>query len=241
MNIVAVIPARYASSRFPGKPLAKIAGLPMIEHVYKRTKKVKALSDVIVATDDSRIFDIVEGFGGKAVMTPKNCKTGTDRIIKALKGVKYDWVLNVQGDEPLIEVKVLNRIIKKAEKCSEPAIITASGVVNSYDEYNDINVVKVVKDKFGRAIYFSRSPIPNMERSDFKDLKGVERHFGIYLYHKKALSKFVKLKESFLEKHEKLEQLRAMEAGIPIFIVSTTYTPVNVDLPCDIAKVEKLL
>ncbi len=240
MRIVAVIPARYASTRFPGKPLALIAGKTMIERVYRQAVKAKVFNEVIVATDDSRIMNEVNRFGGTVVMTNTNLPSGTDRVAAAVKNVKADWVMNLQGDEPLIAPALLNTLVKRIGNTKTPSIITAVETINSNDLIYDPNCVKVVVNSKGDALYFSRSPIPFTGRAPnprFKLLK----HIGLYLYHRKALELFVSTKPSLLEKVEKLEQLRAYEIGIPIKVVVTGYHPINVDIPEDIAKVERAL
>jgi 3-deoxy-manno-octulosonate cytidylyltransferase (CMP-KDO synthetase) len=241
MRAVAVIPARYASTRFPGKPLALIAGKPMIQWVFERAVKSALFSDVIVATDDKRIKMTVEGFGGNAVMTRSSLPSGTDRVAAAIKGIRADWVMNIQGDEPLVAPLLLKRLLKRAAKITLPSIITAAEKIFDYDTLRDSNAVKVVTNSTGRALYFSRSPIPFTGRAD----KGIAiqslKHIGIYLFHAEALKIFVKAKPSALELTEKLEQLRAFDLSIPIEVVQTDYHPINVDLPSDIKKVEEAL
>jgi 3-deoxy-manno-octulosonate cytidylyltransferase (CMP-KDO synthetase) len=241
MKVIAVIPARYGAKRLPGKPLRRILGKPLVQWVYERTRRAKVLTEVIVATDDKRILNRVKDFGGIAVMTPVQVRTGSDRMFHALQRRSYDWALNVQGDEPLVSPAVINRLIVKAKKQREPAIITAVAPVRGRRELNDPNVVKVVVDRMGRALYFSRSPIPNIQRVCRPPASGLYRHLGIYLYHKKALHKYARERQSFLERMEKLEQLRALETGIPIIVVFTRHCPLHVDTADDIRQVERIL
>jgi 3-deoxy-D-manno-octulosonate cytidylyltransferase len=236
----AVIPARFASSRFPGKPLTLIAGKPMIERVYERVRHVHAFQEVLVATDDTRIARCVENFGGRAVMTAPELPSGTDRVAAALRGVEYDWVLNVQGDEPLVAPQLLNRLLQRAKSVRQPSIITAAHAMDAA-QHGDPNQVKVVTTQAGRALYFSRAPIPDIGRAERVGPGALLKHIGLYLYHREALKAFIRQRPSLLENLEKLEQLRAFEAGIPIEVVLTDYRPINVDVPSDVAKVEACL
>ena len=238
MKVVAVIPARFASSRFPGKPLALIAKRPMIEWVYERVVKSKLFSEVIVATDDKRILNVVKGFGGNAVMTKSDLPSGTDRVAAAVKGLKADWIMNVQGDEPLISASILKLLIQRARKVKVSSIITAASKISDEKIYSDPDSVKVITNSAGRALYFSRSPIPYLGRADSDKSVQPLKHVGIYLFHKEALRKFVKANPSPLELTEKLEQLRAFDLAIPIEVVESEYHPINVDRPLDIRKVE---
>jgi 3-deoxy-manno-octulosonate cytidylyltransferase (CMP-KDO synthetase) len=242
MKMVAVIPARYASQRFPGKPLALIAGKPMIQHVYERVARVREFAIVLVATDDRRIADCVYSFGGECVMTSPALPSGTDRMHAALKGMAYDWAFNVQGDEPLIDPRVLRALIRRAAKTKAPSIITAADGFQEPEDVENPNIVKVVVTQKGRALYFSRSPVPYLGRADKgKPFAAPLKHIGFYLFHKKALDAFVRTRPSLLERTEKLEQLRAFEAGIPIEVVKTAVRSINVDVPADLLRVEAAL
>ena len=241
MRFVAAIPARYASTRFPGKPLALIGGKAMIVRVYEQVKRAKVFDDIVVATDDQRIAAAVKAVGGKAVMTPPELPTGTDRIAFALKKTKYDWIMNVQGDEPFVPSVLLKKLVDLAKQIKGPAIITAATPIRQPADFTNSNVVKVVLDNQGRALYFSRAPIPDISRIKDKRPQGALRHIGIYLYHKTAFKRFVTLAVSPLEHLEKLEQLRALQAGLPIYVVTVDYDPVNVDVPSDIRKAETCL
>ncbi len=237
---IAIIPARYSSSRFPGKPLAEIDGKSMIQRVWENVTNTKVIDEVIVATDDQRIFDSVIKFGGKVVLTDPNHKTGTDRIVEALAGVSYDWVLNIQGDEPLISSSDLERLIKKTQKTNGTKVSTM--VHKTYDEVllKDPNVVKVTLNKKMQALYFSRSLIPFPNTINKKTIFSW-RHLGVYLFKNDFLMKFYKWPQTLLEKIEKLEQLRILENGETILCVEAEYDSMSVDVPKDIELVEKIL
>ena len=233
-----IIPARYASTRFPGKPLAPLAGKPMIRHVCEKAAASKA-GLVAVATDDRRIADAVESFGGRAVMTSPAHPSGTDRIAEALTilGGGYDLVVNVQGDEPLIPTSVIDELIDVMRADSELPMATVA--VPGNRETMTENNVKVVFGSNGNALYFSRSMIPFL-RSGGADC-GVWLHWGIYAYRRSTLEKFVALPPGKLENAEKLEQLRALENGIAIRVVTSDLQSIGVDTPEDLAAAEKRL
>lgn len=239
-KVLAVIPARYNSTRFPGKPLALLNGKAMIIRTIEQVKKCKLISDIVVATDNKKIATIVEKAGYKYVITSKTHKTGTDRVYEAAKKLKATYILNVQGDEPFISVAVLNKVIKKGLTLAKKDLfVTCASPFDSTIDINDINKVKVVVSKSLRALYFSRSAIPNINRSTEKNPQ-LLLHAGIYFYSNTILEKFVKLPQSFLEKVEQLEQLRAIENDINIYIVkdkrSLSY---GIDTPKDLKYAEK--
>ena len=233
-----IIPARYASTRFPGKPLALLAGKPMIRHVCEKAAASKA-GLVAVATDDRRIADAVESFGGRAVMTSPAHPSGTDRIAEALTilGGGYDLVVNVQGDEPLIPTSVIDELIDvmRAEPAPPMATVAVPGNRATMTENN----VKVVFGSDGSALYFSRSMIPFLRSGGVEC--GVWLHWGIYAYRRDALEKFVSLPPGKLENAEKLEQLRALENGIAIKVVTSDLQSIGVDTPDDLAAAERRL
>jgi len=235
MNIAAVIPSRYQSSRFPGKPLAKIAGMTMIERVYRQVEKAGCFSDIIVATDDERIFNEVVRFGGNCKMTDKAVKSGSERVWSVIEGKSYEAVINIQGDEPLISEKL---ILEVCQVLGKKNIVSAARRNDSYKDYISKNVVKVVLDDMNRALYFSRSPIPFCVNEMFC---GFFQHIGIYGYSKNALEVFIKAGISQLEISENLEQLRFLYLGKKIHIVETDYVSHGVDIPDDIKKIEKIL
>ncbi len=237
MNIVAVIPARYNSSRFPGKPLANIAGKPMIQWVYEQTKKVEAIKEVYVATDDKRIFACVTSFGGKAIMTGE-CSCGTDRIYEACKNLDADIVVNVQGDEPMIKPQMIEEVLSAFDD-ENVVMATLKKCINDQNDIDNPNVVKVITDINNNAIYFSRYPIPYM-RNEFEEYK-VFKHIGMYAYKKEFLETFVNLPKSFLEKAESLEQLRCLENGFRIRVMETELETIGVDTPEQMKAVEEYM
>ncbi len=254
MNI-AVIPARYVSTRFPGKPLAHISGHTMIWHVYQRCLKAKSIDAVWVATDDERILREVKGWGGKVMMTRSDHPSGTDRVAEVASKIDVDIVVNVQGDEPLMDPLIIDAVVKPLLLLPDIQISTPVTRVKSAEELFDPTMAKVTRDKSGFALYFSRAPIPfirdhgvfanypyQMEEKDI-NLTGTPlfRHIGLYAYRRETLFKFCKLSPSPLELAEKLEQLRALENGIPILTVEVDYEGIGVDTPEDLKKVERLM
>jgi len=244
MNVLGVIPARYGSTRFLGKPLAIIDNKPMIQHVYERAKASRKIDKLIIATDDNRIYDLVKNFDAESVLTSKDIRTGTDRVYFASMSLDFDVILNIQGDEPLIDPNLLDLIVKEFENDDDLDVVTPIKKVKNSDELENPNMVRVVIDKNGFALYFSRAVIPYNRENDIKKwLKNniYYRHIGIYGYKKEFLKKFVEMGESYLERIEKLEQLRILENGYKIKTVLTDYNPVCVDLPEDIKKVENII
>ena len=238
MIIIGIIPARYASSRFPGKPLAKIASKTLIERVYRKAEQAD-LQKVIVATDDDRIQKEVISFRGNVVLTGEH-NSGTDRIAEASAGIDCDAVINIQGDEPLIDPAIIDIISLSLKKYAWADMTTAASLINDEAEINDRNVVKTVFSSEGKALYFSRSRIPynnNIKNSAVKYYK----HIGIYGYRKSFLEKFIVMKSSPLETAESLEQLRALENGYAIHVSVVKYNGVAVDIPGDVERVEKIL
>lgn len=239
-RIIAVIPARYQSTRFPGKPLALIAGKAMIQRVYERVSSVEEISQVLVATDDQRINDCVINFGGKCVMTGK-CNCGTERVYEAVKNVECDIVLNVQGDEPLIKKEMILDVLSVFEENADIYIPMAT-LKKEITEKGDIenpNIVKVVTDIQGKALYFSRFPIP-YNRDKTQDISYF-KHIGIYGYDRGFLEKFVGMERSPLEISENLEQLRALENGYDIYVKRTEFDSIGVDLAEHVKKIEEAL
>ena len=233
-----IIPARYASTRFPGKPLAMLAGKPMIRHVYEKAA-ASCAAVVAVATDDERIAAAVESFGGTAVMTSPAHPSGTDRIAEALGKLdrECDLVINVQGDEPLIPTSVIDELIGAMR--NDPALPMATVAVPGDREKMTENNLKVVFGADGKAHYFSRSMIPFLRRGGAEC--GVWLHWGIYAYRRDVLEKFVALPPGKLENAEKLEQLRALENGIAIQVVTSELQSIGVDTPDDLAAAERRL
>lgn len=247
--IIAVIPARYGSTRFPGKALADIKGKPMIQWVYERTKRSKLIDRVIVATDDDRIFSAVTSFGGEAMMTAVNHATGTDRIAEVAKSIECDIVVNVQGDEPLIQPAMIDEAVAPLMRDASIPMGTLCRIIEDREEAFDPNVVKVVFDKKGFALYFSRAPIPwDRDRwagkSSWKEciLDGLQyKHIGLYVFRKSFLLDYAHLPQTALEAVEKLEQLRVLEHGYRIKTVITRHESFGVDIPDDLGKILKRL
>jgi 3-deoxy-manno-octulosonate cytidylyltransferase (CMP-KDO synthetase) len=243
VKVLGIVPARYASTRFPGKALAPIAGKPLIQHVVERCQEAKSLSEVIVATDDQRIADAAKKFC-RVEMTRADHPSGTDRIAEVAGRISCDAVVNIQGDEPMIDPSVIDAVVKALADCE---MSTAATRIKKADELDNPNVVKVVVNAIGHALYFSRRTIPYLRGASsgsadeqlaaFPFLK----HLGIYGYRRETLLRLVKFPVSPLEQAEKLEQLRALENGIPIAVVQVEYDSVGVDTPEDVARVEKLL
>ncbi len=237
--VVGVIPARFASSRFPGKPLTLIRGKPMIQWVLEGTLKSKLLSKVLVATDDERIARVVVQAGGEAVMTASDLPTGTDRIFAAIKGIEADIVVNIQGDEPLIQAEMLDELVRPLLEDSTLEMSTLGNDLK-IQELNDLNVVKVVRNHNGDALYFSRFAIP-YSRSSAEGNLACLKHLGLYAYQRKFLESFCVTRPTPLELAESLEQLRALEIGARIRVVKTVHRSQGVDTPEDVAKIEQAL
>lgn len=241
MRIVGIIPARFRSTRLEGKPLADLAGKPMIQHVYDRARQARSLDDVLVATDDARIEQAVQRFGGKVVITSLTHSTGTDRVAEAACKLAADIVVNIQGDEPLLDPLLIEECVGPFQRDPVVQITTVMKRVDRESAYDDPAVVKVVLDLTGRALYFSRSllPYPRNRTVDFK----VYEHIGIYAFRKDCLLRFAQLPPTPLERIEGLEQLRALEHGIPIHVVETRCQceSVSVDTPGDLERVRRIL
>ena len=218
LKIIGVIPARYESTRLEGKPLLDIGGKSLIRRVYEQTLKSKLLTQVIVATDDRRIYDEVFGFGGEAVMTSKKHKSGTDRIVEAVRDIKCDVVVNIQGDEPFIDPRDIDKAVQPLARDKKLNVSTLAVRIKELKELKDINAVKVIFDKNADAIYFSRGVLPYSDSPDVKKYK-YYKHVGLYAYRKDFVMKFAKTKQSELEKIEKLEQLRILEMGEKIKVL----------------------
>jgi 3-deoxy-manno-octulosonate cytidylyltransferase (CMP-KDO synthetase) len=239
MSAVGIIPARHASSRFPGKPLVPIAGLPMLQRVYEGARRAKRLREVLVATDDARIAEACRGFGARALLTRPDHPTGTDRLAEASRGLADGIVVNIQGDEPLIEGFVIDAVVAALEETPEAEMATAVHRAEPAD-LADPNRVKAVLDRRGFALYFSRAPIPH--RRDEAAAAPLWQHVGLYAYRREFLQRYVALPPSPLEQAEALEQLRALEHGHRIrAAVVEGWRSVPVDVPGDVAKVEAIL
>jgi 3-deoxy-manno-octulosonate cytidylyltransferase (CMP-KDO synthetase) len=250
MAVVAIIPARYGSSRLPGKPLAQIGGKPMIQHVYESTLKARVLDRVLVATDDQRIIETVRGFGGEVIMTSKGHTSGTDRLAEVTQKIKADWVVNVQGDLPFIKSETIARAVRPMRRDRSILMGTVCSPIYDEAEWRNPNVVKVVRDAEGFAIYFSRAAIP-YPRNDISQSVDSgpkpngkvwgHRHLGLYVYRRDFLLKFARLRPTLLEQAESLEQLRALVYGHRIFVADVEERAVEVDTPEDLEKAERYL
>ena len=243
MNAIGIIPARYASTRFPGKPLALIAGKPLIQHVVEQCQKARLLNEVIVATDDTRIWEVAQNFC-RVEMTRPEHPSGSDRIAEVAGRCQCDAVVNIQGDEPLIDPAVIDAV---AGALAREEMSTAATRIKNPEELDNPNVVKVVVNAAGRALYFSRRTIPYLReaasRSVSEQLAAFPflKHLGIYGYRRETLLRLVKFPVSPLEHAEKLEQLRALDNGIGIAVVKVDYDSVGVDVPKDVMRVEQIL
>jgi len=255
--VLGVIPARFASTRFPGKALATLGNRTMIEQVWRRASEAERIDRLIVATDDQRILDAVQSFGGEARRTSRNHESGTDRVAQVVRELELDYevVINIQGDEPLLTASSLDRLVGCFDADDAPAVATLSEPIESTDELFDPNTVKVVTDGRGRALYFSRSPIPYHRGAatnlqiDFRDslgsrtegLRGYRKHQGIYAYTRAALLDVTRLDPSDLERDEGLEQLRLLQAGYAIQVVKSDFRSQSVDTPEDLKRVAQSL
>ena len=244
MKIIGVIPARYASIRFPGKPLHPIAGKPLIQRVVEQCRKAKSLSEIIVATDDPRIAEVAKQFC-RVEMTREDHPSGSDRIAEVAARCQCDAIVNIQGDEPLIDPAVIDLVAQALVGCE---MSTAATQIKDVAEYDNANVVKVVVNLAGRALYFSRRTIPYLrEAASPKSIRGqlaafpFLKHLGIYGFRRETLLRLVKFPVSQLENAEKLEQLRALDNGIQIAVVKVDYDSVGVDVPADVQRVEKII
>jgi 3-deoxy-manno-octulosonate cytidylyltransferase (CMP-KDO synthetase) len=239
-KVAVVIPARYTSTRLPAKPLHPIAGKPLVQHVWERCARAKGIDRVIVATDDMRIAEAAFGFGAEVAMTSSKHRSGTDRVAEVAKKLRgFSHVINVQGDEPLVDPGVVTRLAAALAKDRKIEMITSASIFTPADDVANPNMVKVVLDREGHGLYFSRSPIPFVRNDGVRPQ--FYRHQGIYGYSMKFLLQFVKWKPGILEQAESLEQLRALENGASIRVILAKHAAVGVDTPEDAAAVERLL
>ena len=249
---VAIIPARYSSTRLPGKPLLPLARIPMIMHVVERASRARLVSRVIVATDDERIAEAVEALGGESRMTSPNLTSGTDRVAEVAAQLDSEFIVNVQGDEPLIEPSTIDAAIEPLIKDEQIQISTTSEPIDSVEDLFNPGVVKVVTDARGFALYFSRSPIPyarlagelaleDLLRADTALLSNYRKHSGLYAYRAGFLRRFARMEPSPLERLEALEQLRAIENGFEIRVVRVEHRSIGVDTRQDYERVKRLI
>ena len=243
-TVAVVIPARYDSSRFPGKPLARLGGQPMIQQIYHRVRAARGVSRVVVATDDARIRDCVAGFGGDAIITGRELRSGSDRVAAVAREIPADIYVNLQGDEIPLDPGLLEDLILPFVN-SDADVGTLRQAITEERDLLDPNVVKVVTDRNGDALYFSRSPIPYLRDQRAGDsglVPGLHwKHLGIYIYRAAALARFAKLPSGTLEVTEQLEQLRLLEAGIRIRAWETKHASLRVDTPADLERAEQII
>ena len=240
MKVLGVIPARYASTRFEGKALADLLGKPMIQHVYERASKAKTLDELTVATDDERIFEAVKAFGGDVVMTAEQ-PTGTDRIAEVASRSDAEILVNVQGDEPVIEPAMIDEAVEPLLGDGSIDLGTLVHRIGSEAEYLNPNVVKVAIDQAGFAMYFSRSSIPHIKSGGWRADATVYRHVGLYVYRRHALLDFAQKPPAPFETLEGLEQLRFLENGYRMKVVETSYRSIGVDTPEDLENVKRMM
>ncbi len=240
MQSVGIIPARYASSRFEGKPLANLLGKPMVQHVYENACRAKTLNEVIVATDDRRIYDAVKQFGGNVQMTGA-CATGTERVAVVAEGLTCDIIANIQGDEPLLEPAQIDMMLQPFIDRPAVQVCTLKQRVETARDYRDVNVVKVVTNLQGDALYFSRASMPGKVQEGAVQKFPVYRHVGLYAYRREQLLTFTKWECTPYEIAEGLEQLRFLEHGVPIHVVETDTSLIGVDVPADLERVKRIL
>lgn len=243
MRSVGIIPARYASSRFEGKPLVNLLGKPMVQHVYESACRAKTLDEVIVATDDKRIYDAVKQFGGNVQMTG-DCATGTERVAVVAERLTCDIVANIQGDEPLLEPVQIDMMLQPFIDKPDVQVCTLKQRVETDTDYRDANVVKVVTNLQGDALYFSRASMPGSTGEVSSSLLHkfpVYRHVGLYAYRREQLLAFTRWDSTPYELAEGLEQLRFLEHGVPIHVVETDIPLIGVDVPADLERVKQIL
>ncbi len=240
-RVVVVIPARYGSTRLPGKPLVALAGQPMIQRVYERAKSARRVHRVIVATDDERILKAVTGFGGEARMTRSDHRTGTERVAEVAAHVEGDIFVNVQGDEPLLDPAAVDTAVAALLEEPEAAIATVATPIKIPGDIMDPNIVKVVLDFDDNALYFSRAPVPWVRDTGNTAQVRHLKHLGLYVFGRDALLEYPTLPQGELERIEQLEQLRWLENGSKIRVAEVEHDAVSVDVPEDVARVEKLL
>jgi 3-deoxy-manno-octulosonate cytidylyltransferase (CMP-KDO synthetase) len=238
-KIIGIVPARFGSTRFPGKPLVKIHGKSLIQHTYENAKKCQSLDELVVATDDSRIFDHVTQFGGKVMMTSEMCPTGTDRLAEVVKTSEYqdaDIIINIQGDEPCLDPDSIEAVIRLLKEDTQAVMGTCATPIRSEEEITNPNIVKCVLDRNQNALYFSRSTIPYLRTKAI-----VYRHMGLYGYRRDFLLTYQTLSLTPLQLAEDLEQLKVLEHGFRIKVALVDELSIGVDTPADIQKVEDYL
>lgn len=240
MKAIGVIPARFKSTRFPGKVLALINGKPMIEHVWRQASQCGELNDLLIACDHEEVLSAARAFGAKAVMTSPDHPSGSDRIAEAVGSLNYEFIVNIQGDEPFIQPKVIDGLVAALKKNADASVATVIKEIKAENEINNPNVVKVVVDKNGYALYFSRSVIPYNRNAERPPGLRYFKHLGLYAYRKDFLMAYKDWPKSMLESAEQLEQLRILETGYKIKTIETDSESLAVDTPEDLARILKL-
>lgn len=238
---ICVIPARYGSTRFPAKMLADLAGKPLLQHVWEGVRSARRVTDVLIATDDARIEQAARRFGAQVVMTSPACASGTDRVAEVARSRKDTWVINVQGDEPLMRGSMIDQLVQSLRDDSQAPAATLCTPLSDPKQIESPHVVKVVMDQSGYAIYFSRSPIPHWRDRDPKSGPTVYKHLGIYGYRRDFLLKLSSWPPTPLERSEKLEQLRVLEHGFKMKVSVTEFDSIGVDTPEDLERVAKII
>ena len=240
-----VIPARYGSSRLPGKPLVDLQGKPLLYHVYQRSLKARTLDRLLIATDDERVYRAASEFGAPVVMTKKEHRSGTDRIAEAVQDMDADLVINIQGDEPLIDSEAIDQVVNLLEEDSASVMSTLKAPIENREDLLNTNVVKVVTDEKGYALYFSRSPVPYRRDQGIDVARSAVplgyRHIGLYVYRRDFLFTFTQLPRTPLEQTEQLEQLRALEWGYRITVSETARPTIEIDTPEDLRRAEEAM
>ena len=240
IKVLGVIPARYGSTRFPGKVLAPVNGKPMVQVVWEQAKKAKKLDQLVVATEDQKVAEVVRRFGGDARITARDLTSGTDRVWQVAKVIPSQIVLNIQGDEPLLQPEMIDSLVQGLDESPIAEMATLKVPMNVLEGYSNPNIVKVVTDQAGWVLYFSRSPIP-ARKDDRGEALVWYKHIGLYAYRRSCLEQFVNWPPSSLEKMEGLEQLRAMEHGVRILALDAPADTVAVDTPEDLKRVEMIM
>lgn len=241
MSVLVVIPARYGSVRFPGKPLALLQGKPVIQHVYEQVTRAKRVDEIVVATDHERIAEAVKQFRGRAVMTSPGARSGTERVAEVAARSRATVVINVQGDEPLIQADMVEQLADYLGRERAVPMASLMTSLNDEQEGHSPHIVKVVVDRSNFALYFSRSPIPFVRDAGRRPMPRFYKHLGIYGYQRAFLLRFSSLESTTLEQLEQLEQLRALEHGVRIKMLETVHDTIGVDTPDDLQRVERRL
>lgn len=238
MNVIGVIPARFSSARFAGKVLADLGGKPVVQHVWENARKSKMLDELIIASDDERVLRAATNFGAKAVYTSPDQPSGSDRLIEVINPMDVKVVINIQGDEPMVRPEMIDDLARAVLDNKDVYMATLAKKIEDKEEINNPNVVKVVKDKNGFALYFSRSVIPYPR---YDTISAYYKHIGLYAYTKDFLFQFKNLAKSYLEMTEGLEQLRVLESGYKIKVIETKFDTIGIDTPEDLEKARTVL